>query len=481
MTPPLVLALALSALTAAPPADGAPGPVPVRMALPAPAFRLHGDSLAVPMESWQERSVVQVSIGGRGPFPFVLDTGAQGTVLAKALADSLRFPVVGEVLLGSPLGGEPVPARLVRVEGLTLADGLEASLSCVAAEMPMPGPQRLWGVLSPNAFPGLLVTWDFAGRRVVFRRGSLPEPDGRSVFSYEGDPLPTVPVEVAGRRLRMHVDTGAAGGLILPAALRDSLPLAGPPTPGRTARTVDREVKLLEAKLAGTAVLAGRELREPSLELNPAATTGAIGGRLLSEFEVTLDPAQRRVRLRPVGSSLDAATSSVRPAAPADADPGAASGGLAAIAPELPQGMVPRPRLATGGMPRAGDFEAFARAGYRSVVDLCMPDEPRGFDERQAAAAAGLVYVNIPFTRVTLGPAHFDELRRVLSDPALRPAFVHCVVANRVGGILLPWLVLDEGLAEGEAVALAHRIGLRSPEMERAGLEYLRAQRDRVR
>jgi protein tyrosine phosphatase (PTP) superfamily phosphohydrolase (DUF442 family) len=418
---------------------------------------------------------VPVTLGGRGPFPFVLDSGAQGTVLAKALADSLRLPVVGEVSLGSPLGGEPLPARLVRVERLALGDGLEASLTCVSAEMPMAGPERLWGILSPAAFPGLLVTWDFAANRIVFRRGALPEPDDRSVFSYGSDPLPTVPVEIAGRHLRVHLDTGAAGGLILPAALRDSLPLAAPPVEGRTARTVDREVGMLEAKLSGTVSFAGREFRDPPLELNPAASVGTVGGRWLRDFEITLDPRQRLVRLLPPGVQPGADRAAAAPTLAAGPDD------IAAIAPDLVQGMIPLPGLATGGMPRAEDFGAFARAGYRSVVDLCLPDEPRDFDERQAVAAAGLAYVNIPVTPATLGPAQFDELRRVLRDPAFRPAFVHCVAANRVGGVLLPWLVLDEGRTEEEAVALARRIGLRSAEMERAGLEYVRARRDSAR
>ena len=281
------------------PAGDAPAQEPHRAELPAATVRFDGDSLAVPMESWQGRSMVQVTLDGRGPFPFVLDTGAQGSVITKALADSLRLPVTGEAQLGSPFGGKPLPAKIVRVERLAVGRALEASFYCVAAEMPMPGQRPLWGVLSARQFPGLLVTWDFAHRRIVFRRGSLPAPDGRQVFSYEADPLPTVPIEIAGRRPRVHVDTGSAGGLMLPAAWRDSLPLAGPPVEGRTARTVDREVKVLDAKLAGKVVVAGREFTDPELVLNPAARTGNIGGLLLRDFEVTLDAQHKRIRLRP--------------------------------------------------------------------------------------------------------------------------------------------------------------------------------------
>lgn len=146
----------------------------------------------------------------------------------------------------------------------------------------------------------------------------------------------------------------------------------------------------------------------------------------------------------------------------------------ATIAPDLEFAMSPLPGVATGGQPGERDLAAFAQAGYRTVVDLRMPGEPRGFDEAAAARAAGLEYVNLPFIRTTLAPAQIERFRRIMNDPRRRPVLVHCVAANRVGGIMLPWLVLDEGFAEDDAVALAMRIGLRSPELLTAALEYVK-------
>ena len=459
----------------------AAAPAPQRLAMPAPTFRLEGDSLVVPMESWQGRSVVQVMLDGRGPFPFVLDTGAHGTVVSKALADSLRLTVTGEAQVGSPLGGTPVPAKIVSIERLTLGGTLQAPVSCMAIDMPMPGPGKHWGVLSPNQFPGLLIRWDFARQRIVFRRGSLPASDGVQIFSYEGEMLPTIPVEVAGRRVLVHVDTGSSAGLMLPATLQDSLPLAGPPVEGRTARTVDREFKLLDAKLAGRAVVGGRSYTDPAIELNPAARVGNLGGRMLRDFEITMDARQKSIRLRPLGAPETPEAAGAAPArhlpAAAEAKSGAAE--IAAIAPGLGNGMIPLPGVATAGLPREEDFAAFARAGYRTVVDLCMPGEPRGYDEAQVVRAAGLDYAPIPFTRTTLSATQIEEFRRLMRDPARRPVLVHCIAANRVGGIMLPYLMLDEGMSEQAALALARRIGLRSPEMETVGLEYANSQRVR--
>jgi hypothetical protein len=289
-------------------------PAPQRLAMPAPTFRLEGDSLVVPMESWQGRSVVQVMLDGRGPFPFVLDTGAGATVITKALADSLRLKVTGEAQVGSPLGGTPVPANIVNIERLTIGGTLQAQVSCLALDMPMPGPAKHWGVLSPNQFPGLLIIWDFARQRFVLRRGSLPASDDVQIFSYEGEMLPTMPVEIAGRRVQVHVDTGSPDGLTLPAALQDSLPLAGPPVEGRTARSVDREFKMLDAKLAGRAIVGGRTYTDPAIQLSPAGRVGNLGSRMLKDFEVTLDAEQQRIRLRPLGAPETPGAASTAPA-----------------------------------------------------------------------------------------------------------------------------------------------------------------------
>jgi hypothetical protein len=50
---------------------------------------------------------------------------------------------------------------------------------------------------------------------------------------------------------------------------------------------------------------------------------------------------------------------------------------LATIAPDLEFAISPLPGVATAGQPTEQDFADFAQAGYRTVVDLRMPGEPR--------------------------------------------------------------------------------------------------------
>src|SRR5690349_9287771 len=48
-------------------------------------------------ETW--RMTVLVDVDGRGPYPFIVDTGAERTVVARELAEALQLPSRGDVTL----------------------------------------------------------------------------------------------------------------------------------------------------------------------------------------------------------------------------------------------------------------------------------------------------------------------------------------------------------------------------------------------
>lgn len=165
-----------------------------------------------------------------------------------------------------------------------------------------------------------------------------------------------------------------------------------------------------------------------------------------------------------------------RPTGATQQDDASPSGtALASAAAELANGACPLPDVAAAGQPRAEQFRRLAGAGYRTVIDLRAPEESRGFDEAATAREAGLAYENIPVTPQTLGDDQFDRVRAVLKDPSRRPVVVHCASANRVGALLLPYLLLDEGRALDDALAVARQAGLRSPELAQAALRYAKA------
>jgi protein tyrosine phosphatase (PTP) superfamily phosphohydrolase (DUF442 family) len=135
------------------------------------------------------------------------------------------------------------------------------------------------------------------------------------------------------------------------------------------------------------------------------------------------------------------------------------------------------PTVVTGGQPGARNLEALAAAGGGIVLDLRDPMEPRPIDEAPLARHLGLDYRNVPVGPGTVDDPTIERILAVLREAGERTVFVHCGSGNRVGGALIPFLMLDHGFEEEDAVAQAMRVGLRSAELLEWGVDYVRRHR----
>lgn len=159
----LTMSLGLPA-SALPPAPSPP---------PAVTSSLSGEALSIARDAF-DRLTVPVMVDGRGPFPFVVDTGADRTVLSTELAASLGLP----------------PGRPVRLHG-TAGVGLTPTVLVEAIEV---GGRRIPHVTAPVLAArdlgglGLLGVDSLRGRRVVLdflhRRMSV-EPSRPEIFGPE--------------------------------------------------------------------------------------------------------------------------------------------------------------------------------------------------------------------------------------------------------------------------------------------------------
>jgi protein tyrosine phosphatase (PTP) superfamily phosphohydrolase (DUF442 family) len=132
------------------------------------------------------------------------------------------------------------------------------------------------------------------------------------------------------------------------------------------------------------------------------------------------------------------------------------------------------PGLVTGGQPTAEQFEAFAAAGGDLVLDIRDPREPRPLDQAAVLERLGIEYVVVPVSAATQDDATLDRIREFLRRAKGRSALFHCASANRVGAALIPYLVLDEGMEEPDAIDAALRLGLRSPDLLAWAVDYAR-------
>src|SRR3954464_14833649 len=132
------------------------------------------------------------------------------------------------------------------------------------------------------------------------------------------------------------------------------------------------------------------------------------------------------------------------------------------------------PNVITGGQPNAQQLRALKEAGGGIVLDIRDPMESRPVDEPMLVRQLGMEYVNIPVRSGSLDDATLSRILAVLRGAGDRTIFFHCGSGNRVGGALIPYFILDQGLEEQDAIDQAMRVGLRSAELMEWGLEYAR-------
>jgi hypothetical protein len=249
----------------------------------------------VPLQLHQGRTAIHASINGGAPQLVIFDTGSQGATIRQSAADRLGLQVVGEVLLGSPGGSAPIPAKVVQFERLSVGDvdaqSAPRSLDAVIVE-----DARFKVdadiVIGNNQFPHMLIEMDFVAKR--FRLRSAPAQAGEDWQATDQRGLLATTLQVAATKVPAYIDSGNAGFLDLPNSMADELALASALRESTPIRLVDRELKTQSAAFDGEILIAGtpvhvrRDVRFAEL---PFANVGvqAMQGTVLR-----IDTANRR-------------------------------------------------------------------------------------------------------------------------------------------------------------------------------------------
>lgn len=139
-----------------------------------------------------------------------------------------------------------------------------------------------------------------------------------------------------------------------------------------------------------------------------------------------------------------------------------------------PNACQPLPHLITGGQPGEAEFRAMKEAGVEVILDIRDPMEPRSFDERALATELGMRYYNVAVVAGRLDDGVMDAVLEVLRKEKGASTLFHCASGNRVGGALIPYFMVDEGMPEEDAITLAMRVGMRSSELLEWGTDYVR-------
>jgi uncharacterized protein (TIGR01244 family) len=120
-------------------------------------------------------------------------------------------------------------------------------------------------------------------------------------------------------------------------------------------------------------------------------------------------------------------------------------------------------RLGTSGQPTQAQLADIAAAGYRTVINLALHDDPRYSlpDERAAVEGLGLRYVHIPVQFATPTEEDLERFFVAMDEGKAHKVWVHCAANMRVSVFLGLYRVLREGWDEERAFGLMR--GLWSP------------------
>ena len=118
------------------------------------------------------------------------------------------------------------------------------------------------------------------------------------------------------------------------------------------------------------------------------------------------------------------------------------------------------------------DIEKIKAEGIERVISL-RTDGEIDWDEKKALEAAGIQFTSIPFrSPESLNVAVFDSVRKHLKSKDKKILF-HCGSAHRVGGVWLPYRVLDEKVPLKTALKEAEKIGLRGGFVQEKAVDYI--------
>jgi hypothetical protein len=174
------------------------------------------------------RMTVPIRIDGQGPFAFVVDTGANQSVISGELALKLRLPQDASALLNGVAGSQMAPTTIA-----ALGIGGRTKLGAVLSILPAAAIGGA-GMLGLDQLEGERLTLDFRDQTLSVEHGGRPwrDPDDITVKAHRRNgQLTLVDAELAGVPIIAFLDSGAQN-TIGNLALRN-LALARHPTSSR--------------------------------------------------------------------------------------------------------------------------------------------------------------------------------------------------------------------------------------------------------
>ncbi len=249
-----------------------------------------------PLDITHDKPFVMVTVNGKGPFRFVIDTGTGGEAfVTQALAEQAGLPVTGQARLSDPSGQGGQRAPMVSIQSLKVA-GVEFTGVKAVVHSLSQDDGECQGLLGFPLFRDYLLTLDFPNRRLTLAKGALDPDGGLSVLPFQmPNGTPIVAMRIGGMEVETQVDSGGAG-LSLPDQLVARLKFAAEPSEFSRGESLSTRFQIRAAKLAGDVRLGSYTFTRPFVEINPAFPLANFGSSPMQNFALTFDQKEGLIR-----------------------------------------------------------------------------------------------------------------------------------------------------------------------------------------
>lgn len=243
--------------------------------------------------------VVQVTLDGKGPFRFVIDTGAPGPLrIDSAVAETLGLRPVRYEAEGDGSSENEFTVPVVKIGQLGLGTFRKGGLEANVMDLRGRG-FEFDGVFGMDAFADHVLTLDYRNGRVAVDSGSLPPANGKDIVDYELTPdgIIALPVRVGTQTLTAFLDTGQTmTGILVPEGVARAAG-SGAPVPAGQARTVSNIYPMYEIAIDGPVSVAGIVLPVQRLRYPSIGGEANIGSLALAGAVLRLDQRNRRLQI----------------------------------------------------------------------------------------------------------------------------------------------------------------------------------------
>lgn len=267
--------------------------------LPTPALWARGALVehSAPMVERYGKPYVMVTINGRGPYRFIIDTGTGGDALVTPqLAEELGLPTIGQAQLSDPSGQGSRRVPIVLLQSLQVA-GVQFT-AIRALEHPFFAEAgTCQGLLGFTLFRDYLLTLDFPNRLVTLSNGVLAPDGAKDVLPFRmplGVPIASLKVDGLDP-VEAQLDSGG-GGLVLPEQLATHLKYDIAPVVFASGQSICTRFQIKAAKLASDVKLGRYTFTHPVVEIHPAFPLINFGSPPMQMFAITFDQKNLLVR-----------------------------------------------------------------------------------------------------------------------------------------------------------------------------------------